>query len=476
MEAMRAMWRRRCLPALPTLLFVLMASSACIHGKPKEEVTLEPVKVTGTHDSIDELLASMNDEELFTKGESSYAAGQAKLVQAQQPEKTKDEKDQLEKAANTEFTIASRAFGRILDDFPKSKHYGAAAYNGGLALEALGQWQPAYERYFTLLDIEHGTPDQIDAGFRAARCLYELDKYADAIALLQRILSRTDLSENLHLAAETQIGICQLESADLTTAEATLRHAVARFEASESNGQERLDDYYGGQAQFYLGELYRTYFEQVTLDPNKEGGIEKLGQDLEYKAEMLLSAQGHYLRAMRIGNATWATAAGTRVGELYESMYDSMMVSPAPNELEADQQKLYRDELHKKIRVLVSKAISIYERTLEAAERTGTNGPFIDAARERLERMKNVLIADAKAEGDTNFDANGGGDTATDGTDPASTTAAPDANPKSTPPTPTPSKGKQKNKKHPPSGMLERKHDRTIGQQAASLEGVRTAS
>ena len=52
----------------------------------------------------------------------------------------------------------------------------------------------------------------------------------------------------------------------------------------------------------------------------------------------------------------------------------------------------------KKIKVLAGKAIGLYERTLEAAERTGTSGPFIEQARSRLERMKQVMLVTAQQE------------------------------------------------------------------------------
>jgi tetratricopeptide (TPR) repeat protein len=332
-------------------------------------MTFEPVTITGG-DRIDLLLADMNDEELFTKGESAYAAG--------------------------DWRLASKAFGRLVDVYPQSKHAAAAGYNAGLALEQLSEWEPAYNRFLPFLDLEHGTNDQVDAGFRAAECLYHLERYTDAIALLERIRKRPDLSRNLTLEAETQVGICQVEGGLLKEGEATLRHVVGQYEAADLN--ERLDDYYPAQAQFFLGEVYRTYFEQVVLDPNQPGGVDKLSQDLEYKAEQLLSAQGHYLRAMRMGNATWATAAGAQVGGLYEAMYTAMLEAPAPQELDADQQALYREELRKKIKVLVTKSIGIYERTLEAAERTGTSGPFIEQARASLERMKSALLADGAGE------------------------------------------------------------------------------
>ena len=51
-----------------------------------------------------------------------------------------------------------------------------------------------------------------------------------------------------------------------------------------------------------------------------------------------------------------------------------MIDSPTPKELNAEEAEVYRQELRRKIRVLLTKAISVYERTLATAERIGTGG------------------------------------------------------------------------------------------------------
>ena len=48
--------------------------------------------------------------------------------------------------------------------------------------------------------------------------------------------------------------------------------------------------------------------------------------------------------------------------------------------------------------MLIGKAITVYERTLEAAERIGASSPFVQQTRESLQRMKDLLLAEAKAE------------------------------------------------------------------------------
>ena len=114
----------------------------------------------------------------------------------------------------------------------------------------------------------------------------------------------------------------------------------------------------------------------MRLDPAKDGE-EKLGTDLEAKAALLLSAQGHYLRAIRIGNPDWAVAAGYRIGELYDEMH-VQMTRPRPRPASTPSTRpAYRDELRRKVRVLVTKAIAIYESTLATARRTGVENRFV---------------------------------------------------------------------------------------------------
>jgi hypothetical protein len=80
------------------------------------------------------------------------------------------------------------------------------------------------------------------------------------------------------------------------------------------------------------------------------------------------------------------------VGGLYEGLYDHMVNAPAPRELTPEEAGVYLSELRKKLRVLITKSINVYERTLEAAERIGARSHFVDKTRESLRKMKDVLL------------------------------------------------------------------------------------
>ena len=332
-------------------------------GGPDQELRFEPVSITG-----DLELEKLNHEELFAGGTAGYAA--------------------------EDYRKATRYFGRLADFHPDSPHRRAALYNAGLAHERLKQWEEAYLRFSELSDPQRGTGDALDAAFRVAETLYHMDRFEDCASVLQVIADRTELTVNRRLEAQVQNGICLLEAGQTQPAENSLRKALAVW--NELTNKDDVDDYFPAQAQFFLGEIYRLHYETVELDPLK--GTDQLAKDLEYKAELLLSAQGHYLRAIRVGNGHWATAAGAQIGGLYESLYDHMVNSPAPSELNAEEAEVYRQELRKKIRVLISKSINIYERTLETAERIGAQSAFVEKTRESLKKMKDLLLADAERE------------------------------------------------------------------------------
>ena len=360
--------RTRQLAVLPVAVLLLSGCSlfrVAKSGSQREpqELHFEPVTIMG-----DLELEKLNDEELFAGGSSAFAA--------------------------EDYKQAARFFGRIADFHQNSIHLRPALYNAGLAHEKLKEWDAARLRFLELSDPQKGTGDALDAAFRVAETQYHLEQFDEAASLLAIIGARTDLPINKRIEAQVQQGVCELEGGRSELAEATLRHVGATYQ--DLPDKDQIDDYFPAQAQFFLGEIYRLHFEAADLDPDK--GIDQLAKDLEYKAELLLSAQGHYLRSIRIGNGYWATASGSQIGGLYESFYDHMMHSPAPKELNGEEAEVYRQELRKKIRVLLTKAITIYERTLEAAERIGSSSPFVDKTREKLQKMKELLLADAKAD------------------------------------------------------------------------------
>jgi tetratricopeptide (TPR) repeat protein len=349
-------------------LLALALASACAGPRPRpggeagrEEVRFsEPQLVEVT--ALDRELAGKNDEELFAIGTAAYGAG--------------------------EFRRAAAAFDRLADLHPSSRHHAAALYDAGLAHQRLGEWRLALER-FRALEKGYEGPDAVEASFRVAECLYHLGELVEARAALTRLSGRSGLPAAERVRALAQLGVVELELGDADAAERSLRQAIGAF--GQAREVERLDDRDLALAQFHLGEVYRARFLAVRLDPSA-AGEEKLAPELELKAGLLLSAQGHYLRTIRIGNSAWAVAAGSRIGELYDGLHAELVAAPLPPGLDEEQQHAYRAELRGRVRVLVTKAIAIYEQTLATARRTGVDNPFVEKTEASLERMRRALL------------------------------------------------------------------------------------
>jgi tetratricopeptide (TPR) repeat protein len=330
---------------------------------PRVEFPPEEVKVT----PLDLELEGKNDEELFAVGTAAYGAA--------------------------DYARSAAAFARLADLFPRSRHEAAALFNAGLAYERVEEWRLALERFRALARKYEG-PDAVEAAFRIAECQYHLRDLADARATLDDLARRPDLSAGDRVRALAQRGIVELEEGRPEEAERTLRLALSAYHAASE--EERLDEHFAAQAQYYLGEVYREWFRTLPFDPSR-GDEAALERDLERKAEMLLSAQGHYLRAIRMGDDRWAVASGFRIGELYDELRSQLLDAPLPPGLDDEHAAAYRAELRRRVRVLATKAITAYEQTLSRAARSGVDDlRFLADAQGALERLKAALAEDVK--------------------------------------------------------------------------------
>jgi hypothetical protein len=105
-----------------------------------------------------------------------------------------------------------------------------------------------------------------------------------------------------------------------------------------------------------------------------------------------MRAQNNFIRAIRVGHTGWATAAGYRIGSLYERMYDDVLKVPVPQGLSEGGKEFYQNEVRKKVGVLVSKAIKIYEQSLEMAGRVNEKNEWVERTSKSLERMKSLYM------------------------------------------------------------------------------------
>ncbi|MCX7944189.1 MAG: tetratricopeptide repeat protein [Deltaproteobacteria bacterium] len=286
---------------------------------------------------------------------------------------------------NKDYKNAADCFRKIIENYPKSSFFKTAVYNLALSLEMLEECEEAkkyYKMYSELTDVSKDIDYKFRQGY-VAICLNELDE-AERIflELINYSLSDMDIIE-----AKTNLGVIKFNKKEYNEASEYFNRVIIDY-SKLSKERYIENNFFVAQSIFYLGEIEANKMKDIVLQFPQE----ILEERLEEKARLLLSAQNYYLRVIRTGNIFWATAAGFKTGELYEVFYDHLINAPIPEELTDEQKEIYKEELKKRISVLITKAVRVYEATIDVGKRTGMNSKWISYAKEHMEKLKNLFI------------------------------------------------------------------------------------
>jgi TolA-binding protein len=290
------------------------------------------------------------------------------------------------------FEAALERYEKLLDHHPSSRYRIAALYNAGLSLEKLDRLDDAANRYRKVADEVPRSRDAVDAHFRLGEVLAKRKRWREVADLFTRLLLREDLKPIDSFEARVRKGVALAEIGEEDDAERTLLRAV-RFYEEASRMEPLFDPGLLAQAFFHLGEVARRRMAATPLRLPQA----QLEQDLNRKGHLLLAAQSRYLRAVRTAHPEWAPAAGHQLGLVYEGFHADILAAPIPPELTPVEREVYLEELRKKVRPLIRKAVGIYQRNLSLSQRLGAGGPWGDKTRERMQRLERLLRDAEKA-------------------------------------------------------------------------------
>lgn len=286
---------------------------------------------------------------------------------------------------------AVRLYDKLLVSFGDSSFARPAMYNRGLALRDKKDWQAAIDAFKGMVEKYGDHPDAKDALFQMGACYAEQTNWPASAEVFARLLERKDLNADDHIEALARRGFAQFNLKDLDTAEKTFR-SVLMYKRTIEN-QERLGtDFYLAFSQYHLGQIVHERFRAVELRLPEA----QMDRDLDQKASLLLKAQYAYIDTIKYGNPAWASAAGFQVGSLYEELYDAFMRAPVPPALTTEARRVYLEELHKKIRILLEKSIRWQRENLLMIERLGVNTDWAEKSKVAYGKLLKLLDPAAK--------------------------------------------------------------------------------
>lgn len=301
------------------------------------------------------------------------------------------------------YAEALKQYDQLLKHFPDSRLVSSALYNAGLCHEWQGQFKQAAARYTALINRFGARKDGIDAGFRLGGCYAELKNWPASAQVFGVMLARQDLSVSDRVEAMARKGLAHFRVDDFRKAKTTLRAAIKFHQTVAAT--ERLDsDFFLGMAHYYLAAVPHVRFRKTQIATAQQ---KVMARDLDEKARLLLVSQSRYIKAIKVKNPYWATAAGFQIGSLYREFYTVLLTSLPDFGREAKKTarksgvtveqarvqlvKVYTEEVHKAVKPLLTKAIRVFEKNILMAERVGISSNWVGKSRNQVNELKHLL-------------------------------------------------------------------------------------
>jgi tetratricopeptide (TPR) repeat protein len=350
----RALWW------LPISLLVACGSAQRQTEAQATVVEMEPVIIELTRGQDGESsITAFDAQQLFEAGEADFKA--------------------------TRFAECDAQYAQLLKRFPQSRYVHATLYNRGLCLEELGQHALAGRHFRRHAELSKTLNDRRDGEFRWGYNLVKTGDFPTALALYGRLLGETDLTpldraECLLRQAMAQVGISRLGQAEKSL-EAAIEHVVTGTEGL-TKGNDTLAEVY-----FVRGTIYQRLAHEVPL----KLPIEQMQDDLADKVRFFRRAQRGYLDALNVQHPYWATAAGLKLGELYEAFYRDVLNAQMPDDFDEKTSLFYVAELRKKLQPLLEHSLSIYERNITMSQRIGAENEWVTETESRLARLRTLI-------------------------------------------------------------------------------------
>jgi tetratricopeptide (TPR) repeat protein len=356
---------------LPILLLALSLPTACTTNRradeqptdvPSEEVTLDPMLVRPSASGGPTEAIDVN--ELFERAYKAFS--------------------------NRQYEEASKDYETIIRYFPDSRFYLPSLYNAGLSYEKLERWNDATRVYRAIVEGFPEKEDTTDAYYRLAGALEQTGNWEAIVELMTQVLLRDGINTFDRVEAHVRRSNALLQIGHWTEAADGFRNALAINERAPAEDRIAENSHFIVQSYFGLGRAYHHRVSEIRLMLPPE----RMGEDLKRKAELFMTAQANYIRALAFHHPQWSMAAGYMIGRLYEDFYHDIFTAEIPDDLSEEHLALYFEELRKQIRPLMERAVQVYEKNLSLSKRIMTNPEDNEWIREtsmHLDRLKAYL-------------------------------------------------------------------------------------
>ena len=297
---------------------------------------------------------------------------------------------------------ASRIFLEALDEFYQ-KHYVKAyslfikikdvdkkvcLFNAALSLERSSRYKEALSLYKQL-----NTKKSV---YRESACCHYL---ADSLCVINSLNKWKKKGKRLSLAEgfeyRVRVGNAYKDLNAFNEAIDYLIPAIKMF--SERKKDLIKDANLKGFREGRIDQLAIWAFSSIAKSYIKQGdrlvlslsNKTLLKRQLDIKTAYYLNAQNAFLKLVELGDVFYACKGLYSISSLYKHIYDEMINTPSPKEIDEDElSKEYEKELNKLLSPLLYKAIASSKKVIDLQKKYGFKNEWINKSEQILKDLK----------------------------------------------------------------------------------------
>ena len=291
------------------------------------------------------------------------------------------------------FKDAADTFDLVLKGDPQGRLAPLALLHAGIAYDALGDPDRALDRYGSV--VSQFPKDEVVklALLRSSRILVHAERWEKLGKNAEALLARGDLTIGETIEGYGAKALALAETGDVDQGARFVDKARSLMEKNHIGEEGKIPDEVA-QVFFALGEVRRVTSERIKFDPPPPN----FGETFEQRAQGLLDAQSAFTDTMRTTDATWATMAGYRVGQLYQQLHADVMVVKAPVVAKNEKDKqLFEGAMRLRYRVLLEKGLKMMDSTLRMNQRVGEENAWTARARQAKTELEREIAVQTAA-------------------------------------------------------------------------------
>lgn len=289
------------------------------------------------------------------------------------------------KAGETERAIGM--YRRLASEFPDSNYAPTALFNIAAIYDGRRDLPATLAILRELVKAYPTTRESIEGHLYIAALHTEHAQYPEALATIDEIIPRTNLTYADRIEAFARRGYVLLELRRYDEAQVSLDNAIAEFRKVTA----LQDTYYIAMASYYRGELEHHRF---TAAPARLPD-DQLVADLEAKRVLAVKAYDFWKESLQFRQPYWATASGYQMSQIFVELWHAHVTAPYPKRIDDAGRPVYVREVHDRVREHLEKALEGHRMNVELAKAYGVETAWSRASSEQAVRVMELLSREA---------------------------------------------------------------------------------